>query len=104
MIKVIIGYKVKSGSDIESTMFKLRQHAMTFPGYVSSENLLSQSDRSIFAMVQTWETLDDWKAWEPSAIRRQIHEEAKALLQEEPRVTVYRVISTRGFGNPTRSS
>ena len=104
MIKVIIGYKIKPGADIESVMLKLRQHAMTFPGYVSGENLVSQSDRSIFAMVQTWETFDDWKAWEPSAIGKQILKEAATILQEEPRVTVYRVVSTKGYGSAARYS
>jgi hypothetical protein len=55
-------------------------------------------------MFQTWDRLEDWLAWEPSIIRKAILDEAKPILHEDPRVTIFRVIPTRGWGYPSRES
>jgi len=89
---------VQNGADIQSVFFKLRSHAMTYPGYIGSENLRSEKDRSIVAMGQTWNTTADWKSWESSTIRQSILEEAIPFVQEEPRVTVYRIMPTNSWG------
>jgi antibiotic biosynthesis monooxygenase (ABM) superfamily enzyme len=104
VIKVIIGYKVKRGSDIGPVLLKLRSHAMTFPGHVGSENLVNVYDRSIVAMVQTWDKTESWKQWEPSLIRRSILASAEIMLEEEPRVTVYEVLPSHGWDSAARSS
>ncbi len=98
MIRAIIGYKVKKGADIEPVLNKIRSHAQTYPGFVGAENLRNAKDSTVVAMVQTWDKLDDWKAWESSSIRQSILDEAKPLLMDEPRVTVYRVMPTQGWG------
>lgn len=94
MIKVIVGYKVKSIVDIEPVLVKLRAHAMQYPGFVSSENLVSERDSSIIAMVSTWDKSDDWKEWEKSTIRQELLQEANKVLEQEPRVTIYRIMPT----------
>jgi len=94
MVKVITGYKLKKDADIQPILLKLRSHAMTYPGYVSTENLLSEQDISIVAMMSTWEEVEDWRSWEGSKISQEILREAGALLAEEPRVTIYRIIPT----------
>jgi len=94
MIKVIVGYKLKKGADIQPILLKLRSHAMTYPGFVGAENLLSGKDSSIVAMVSTWERIENWKVWEISKIRQDILREAETLLVEEPRVIVYRIMPT----------
>jgi antibiotic biosynthesis monooxygenase (ABM) superfamily enzyme len=104
MIKVIIGYKVKKSTDIEPILLKLRSNAITFPGFVAAENLQNQKDSSIIAMVQTWDRMEDWTAWELSKIRQSILAEAKPLLQETPRVTVYRIVGTRSWDHIRRES
>jgi antibiotic biosynthesis monooxygenase (ABM) superfamily enzyme len=100
MIKVIIGYKVHRDADVQSVFQKLRSHAMTYPGFIGSENLLllSEQDRSIAAISMNWERVEDWKSWETSSIRQSILKEASRSLLEEPRVTVYRVVPTGGWG------
>jgi hypothetical protein len=55
-------------------------------------------------MIQTWDKLDDWKAWETSTIRQSILDGAKPLLADELRVTVYRVMATHGWGNVGKDS
>ena len=104
MIRVIIGYRVKKDADIQQMLFRLRSYAMTFPGFIGAENLVSEQDRSIVAMIQTWDKLEDWKAWEPSKIRQSILKEASALLEEPPRVTIYRIAPSAGWTYVPRGS
>jgi len=97
MIKVIIGYKLKENADIQPILLKLRSYAMTFPGFVGAENLLSKQDNSIVVMQSNWENLENWKAWESSKVRQQILQEAKKLLVEDPEVTIYTIMPTSGW-------
>jgi antibiotic biosynthesis monooxygenase (ABM) superfamily enzyme len=97
MVKVIIGYRVQKDADVQSVFQKLRSHAMTYPGYIGSENLRSEQDRSVVAMVQNWDRMEDWKSWETSLIRGSILKDAARVLMEEPRVTVYRIVPTGGW-------
>ena len=97
MIRVIMEYKVKKGADILPTLQKLRWYVVTFEGFVSAENLRNEQDSSIVAMVTSWENLEQWKKWESSTLRKQILEEAKKFLQEEPKVTIYKLIPTAGW-------
>ena len=94
MIKVINGYKLKRGADIEPILLRLREYAMSYPGYVGAENLVSDSDPSIVAIISTWESVEHWKAWQESKMRGGIMREAAPLLEEELRVSIYRVLST----------
>jgi antibiotic biosynthesis monooxygenase (ABM) superfamily enzyme len=94
MIKVIVGYKLKRDADIQPILLKLVSHAMQYPGFVSAENLLSEKDSSIIAVVKTWEKLEDWRAWEKSSIRQALLREAETLLEEAPQVTVYTILPT----------
>ena len=89
MIRVAAEYKLKAGADIQPIFLKLRSFAMTFPGFLGAENLVSQQDSSIVALVSTWEKVEDWKVWEKSQARQEVLQQAKALLLEEPRVTIY---------------
>ncbi len=98
MIKVFEGYKVKRGADMASVLLKLRSSAMTYPGFIGAENLQGQTDISIVAMLQSWENAESWRAWESSSMRRSILAGAKPFLVEEPRVTVYMLMSTTGWG------
>ena len=94
MIKVIVEYKVKRGEDIQPILLKLRSHAITYPGFVAAENLISDKDSSIIAVVSTWAKVEDWRIWEKSKIRQELAREAEGLLKEEPRATTYRIMPT----------
>ncbi len=98
MVKVIVGYKVKSGADMQPILLKLWSHAMTYPGFIGGENLRSEEDSSLIAMLQTWEKVEDWRFWATSKIRQSILRQAKAFFLEEPKVTVYKVMSTTAWG------
>jgi len=94
MIKVIVGYKVKIREDMEPILMKLRSHAMTYPGFVGEEILINEKNIYIVAVVSTWVKAEDWRAWEKSTVRQKLLRQAEALLVDEPRVTVWRVMPT----------
>jgi len=94
MIKVIVGYKVKIREDIEPILLKLRSNAMTYPGFVGAEIIINEKNIYIVAVVSTWVKAEDWRVWAESTIRQKLLRQAEALLADEPRVTVWRVIPT----------
>jgi antibiotic biosynthesis monooxygenase (ABM) superfamily enzyme len=97
MIKVIEGYELKKGSDIQTLFLKLRSYAMTFPGFISAEHIRSMKGSSISALLYNWKGLENWDAWESSKLRQQMLQEAEALLVSEPRITIYEVIPTSAW-------
>jgi heme-degrading monooxygenase HmoA len=97
MIKVIEGYELKQGADIQPLFLKLRSYAMTFLGFISAEHIRSVKGSSISALLYNWKGLEDWEAWESSKLRQQILQEAEALLISEPRVTIYEVMPTSAW-------
>lgn len=94
MIKVIEGYKMKKGVEIPPLLLKLRSHAMQYQGFVGAENLISEEESSIVAMVSTWEKTGHWRIWESSKIRQELLQQIETLLAEQPRVTIYRIMPT----------
>jgi len=97
MIKVIEGYELKKGADIQPVFQKLRSYAMTFPGFISAEHIRSVKGTSIAALLYNWEKPENWEAWESSKLRQQIIQEAEAFLVSNPRVTVYEVMPTSAW-------
>jgi heme-degrading monooxygenase HmoA len=91
MIKGIVGCRVKKDTDLEPILLKLKSHATQYQGFKAMENLISEENASVVAMVSTWDCLEDWKSWAQSTITQELLREAQALLTEEPRVTTYRM-------------
>jgi heme-degrading monooxygenase HmoA len=92
MIKGIVGYKVRKDTDLEPILVKLKSHAAQYQGFKGMENLVSEDNASVVAMVSTWESLENWKSWTQSTITQKLLRQAEALLVEEPRVTTYRMM------------
>ena len=92
MIKVVVGHKVKEDADIQPILLKLRSHAMQYPGFVGAENLLGEKDTSIVVLISTWEKIEHWKIWEKSKVRVELYRQAETLLEEGPKVTIYRIV------------
>jgi heme-degrading monooxygenase HmoA len=97
MIKVIEGYELKKGADMQPVFIKLRSYAMTFPGFISAEHIRSVKDSPISALLYNWKRLDDWEIWESSSLRQQILKETEVFLVSKPRITIYEVIPTSGW-------
>jgi len=94
MIKVIEGYELRKGADIQPLFLKLRSYAMTFPGFISAEHIRSVKGPAISALLYNWKGSEDWEAWESSKLRGQMLQEAETLLASKPRVTIYEVVPT----------
>ena len=97
MIKVITGYRLKVGADIQPVLMKLRSYAMTLPGFVGAENLVNVPDDTIVAMTSIWENVENWKTWENTKVRKQILKEAEGFIIEQPRITIYKIMPTTGW-------
>jgi antibiotic biosynthesis monooxygenase (ABM) superfamily enzyme len=90
--KIIEGYELGKGADIQPLFLKLRSCAMIFPGFISSEHIRSMRGSPIATLPYDWKAPGDWEAWECSKLRQQMLREAETLLASEPRITMYEVI------------
>ena len=94
MIKVIIERYLKEAESLAPLLRKLRAEAMHQPGYVTGETLVSTEDKSIIAVISTWHSLKDWKAWETSETRARLYQQIEPLLAEKPKVRTYQIMAT----------
>jgi len=94
MIKVIVERHVKEGNSLPPLLREFRTAAMHQPGYITGETLVSTEDKSIVAVISTWRSLEDWKAWETSETRARLYQQIEPLLAEKPRVRTYQIMAT----------
>ena len=96
MVRVVIQRKLKEGKkgDLLPLLRALRTAAMSCSGYVHGESLAGAEDPSVISVLSTWQSLEEWKAWEKSAQRVRLYEQIEPLLVEKPRVSVYQVMAT----------
>ena len=94
MIKVIEGYNGKPSANMQSLFMEFRANVMQYPGFMSAENLVSQGNDFIILFVSTWDTVDNWRSWEESSIRRKLCQEAEELLADKPRVSIFTLVPT----------
>ena len=94
MIKVITEFNLNKDVDIETILSKLRNHAATYAGFLGVEHLIDENDKSHVSTICSWERDEDWANWEASSIRKAILHEAEALLSGEPRIIVYKPLTT----------
>ncbi len=96
MVRVVIERHLKEGKREELTplLRELRAVAMHQSGYVTGETLASTGDPSVISVLSTWQSLEDWKAWEKSGQRIKLYKQIEPLLAEKPRVSIYQVMAT----------
>ena len=96
MVRILIERHLKEGKreDLMPLLRQLRTAAMHQSGYVTGETLASTEDASFIAVLSTWRSLDDWKAWETSEPRTRIYQQIESLLLEKPKVSIYKVMAT----------
>ena len=92
-IRVLIKRKVVPGNELSlvDLLTRLRTLALQANGYISGETLHSLDDVNESLVVSTWESLEDWRAWEANAGRRDLQAKIDRLLvyPSEHRVMVY---------------
>lgn len=90
-VKIIIDRKVKKGleSDFSKLLDELRKKAITAKGYISGETLRASDDPCHYVVISTWHSVDEWKKWEKSPEREQIHAKIDKLLARPTKVKIY---------------
>jgi heme-degrading monooxygenase HmoA len=97
VIRVLVGYKVKSGEDILPVLLQIRSTQISYPGFVSSENLQSEHNNPTVVTMSTWQTKASWKEWESSGIRLSLLKQMEGKLVDKPQVTIYTIMPTVGW-------
>jgi heme oxygenase (mycobilin-producing) len=90
-IKVIIERKAIPGNELELNrlLMELRSRAMKLKGYISGETLRDVDDPNTSIVIATWDSLEDWKAWEENKDRKEIQAKVDALLRAPARHRVF---------------
>ena len=90
-IKVIITRKVAKGKqkDLLPLLVSLRAMAMNQKGYISGETLKGISDPDEFMVISTWNSLEDWNAWNNNPERGEIQSKIDAILEEKTIAKAY---------------
>lgn len=99
MIRVIIERIVEEGKEVEiwELLLNLRTMAMQQPGYISGETVVGYEDPLFIMVISTWNSVEDWQAWEGNAERGAITSQIEPLLSvpEKTHVLVSRRSSSK---------
>jgi heme-degrading monooxygenase HmoA len=68
---------------------KLREKAIHQQGYISGETLSSLENEETHLVISTWNTLQDWRAWENNQDRRVLIAMIDNLLTSSAKVHTY---------------
>ena len=90
-VRIIIDRKVKKGkeSDFARMLRELRSKAIPSKGYISGETLRAQGDSRNYIVISTWQSLEDWKAWEKQPERRKIQTKIEKLMARPTKTKIY---------------
>ncbi len=90
-VRVFIEREIQSGNDLKlhNLLMQLRTKAMLQKGYITGETLRDVSNASKFLVIGTWNSVDDWNAWQTNAERQKIQAELDKLLKIPEKITVY---------------
>ncbi len=82
-IRIIIERHTIPGNELSLSelLMKLRGEAMKVKGYISGETLRSLDDPNKYIVISTWDSLEDWRAWEKTEKRKEIQGKIDALLR-----------------------
>jgi heme-degrading monooxygenase HmoA len=86
-IRVLIEREIEAGQEVKLLQFlmRMRSKAMQAKGYISGETLRALDDPNRFLVISTWNSMEDWKAWEKSPEREKLKEEMKQFLRSPER-------------------
>lgn len=90
-VRVIIEREVEPGHEAKllALMNRARAKAIKAKGYISGETLRAFENPNKYIVLSTWNTADDWKAWETDPERIELQQELRALLMASETCTVY---------------
>ncbi len=81
-VKVVISRRVPVdlGPNLRPLLLKLRALAGAQSGYISGETLINVDDREDVMVLSTWNSLDEWKAWQGDSRRAEIENVIDSML------------------------
>lgn len=85
MIKVLVKRQLKHGEDIGRLLLELHMIAVQRKGHVSNETWIDVRNNRTITVLSTWQSLEDWKAWESSEDRAKILNRIEPLLSKKRR-------------------
>ena len=90
-VKVLMKRVPKPGdwSGMNTVLRQLRQLAMTQPGYISGETMLSATEQGTMLVISSWVSVREWKAYENSPQRKVLLDKLKPLLVEPTTTEVW---------------
>jgi heme oxygenase (mycobilin-producing) len=90
-VRVFIEREIQPGNDLKlhNLLMQLRTKAMLQKGYITGETLRDLSNASKFLVIGTWNSVEDWNAWQANAERQKIQAELDKLLKGPEKFTVY---------------
>jgi len=90
-VRIIIDRKVKKGkeSDFAKMLRELRSKAISSKGYISGETLRAQEDPHNIVVITTWQSVEEWKAWEKNPERKEIQAKIEKLMARPTRTKIY---------------
>jgi heme oxygenase (mycobilin-producing) len=90
-VRVFIEREIQPGNDLKlhNLLMQLRTKAMLQKGYITGETLRDLSSPSKFLVVGTWNSVEDWNAWQTNAERKKIQDELDKLLKTPEKFRVY---------------
>lgn len=90
-VRVFIEREIQPGNDLKlhNLLMQLRTKAMLQKGYITGETLRDLSSASKFLVIGTWNSVEDWNAWQADPERKKIQAELDKLLKAPEKFTVY---------------
>jgi heme oxygenase (mycobilin-producing) len=90
-VRVFIEREIQPGNDLKlhNLLMQLRTKAMLQKGYITGETLRDLSSASKFLVIGTWNSVEDWNAWQADPERKKIQAELDKLLKTPEKFTVY---------------
>ena len=85
MVKVVLEHRTKSRENTKNLVKlikKVRAQARQQPGFITGETLIDTEDPCHVIVISTWQTQEDWKAWDQSGTRAATRPEIEELLVE----------------------
>ncbi len=90
-VKVIIRRNIPKDSiaEVYPLLISLREYAMRQKGFISGETLRNIDDPEEIVVIGTWQSAEDWKAWEANPKRKELQENINILLNKKIEYGVY---------------
>jgi len=90
-VRIIIDRKVQKGkeSDFSKMLRELRSKAIPSKGYISGETLRAQEDPYNYVVITTWQSIEEWKAWEKNPERKKIQAKIEKWMARPTKTKIY---------------